>query len=262
MIGAATRSRLFELRRDRAAARRSADLLDRKREVLVREIARRERVRSELRGLVAARYAEAQRKLRIARVELGMRGVEAAALAQPARHVLAVREMSVMGVRIPQLGVRVEPYRAFYGAAATAESLDECGAAFTELLPHLVALAQEEVALARLSAALRKTTKLLNALRKVVLPRIEREIRAIVDGIEEDERDEAVRRNVGRGVSVVVVLSRLRPGDARGRAAKLRVADLASGARRAGDEQGGNECHQQRCRDGDARQAAAQQKHQ
>jgi len=50
MIGSATRSRLFELRRDRAAAERSAELLDRKREVLLREIARRERLRGELRA--------------------------------------------------------------------------------------------------------------------------------------------------------------------------------------------------------------------
>lgn len=102
-----------------------------------------------------------------------------------------------MGVRIPQLAAAVGPYRAFYGAAATAESLDECGAAFTALIPQVVALAQEEIAVVRLSAAMRKTTKLLNALQKVVLPRIERDIRAIVDGIEEDERDDAVRRRVG-----------------------------------------------------------------
>ena len=194
MIGAAARSRLFELRRDRGAAQRSADLLDRKREVLLREISRRERVLRELREDVRKRYSEAHRLLRVARVDLGMRGVEAAALAQPSRSSITRRDVSVMGVRIPELRAKVEPYRASYGAAATAESLDQCGAAFLELVPHVVALAQEEIAVARLSAAMRKTTKLLNALQKVVLPRIERDIRAIVEGIEEDERDEAVRR--------------------------------------------------------------------
>lgn len=196
MIGSATRSRLFELRRDRSAAERSAELLDRKREVLLREISRRERLRDELRDVVAAHYAEARLRLAIARVDLGLPAIEAAALAQPARFEIAHRITSVMGVRIPQLSARVEPYRAFYGAAATAESLDECGAAFTALIPHLTALAQEESAVVRLAAAMKKTTKLLNALQKVVLPRIENEIHAIVDGIEEDERDEAVRRRV------------------------------------------------------------------
>lgn len=205
MIGPATRSRLFELRRDRGAARRSAELLDRKREVLLREISRRQRRLQELRSVVAERYAEAHRLLRIARVELGIRGVEAAALAQPPRFTLTQRERSVMGVRIPELAAVVQPYRAFYGAAATTESLDETGAAFLELLPHVVALAQEEIAVARLSVAMRKTTKLFNALQKVVLPRIEQEIRAIVDGLEEDERDDAVRRRVtmAKGAAVV-----------------------------------------------------------
>ncbi len=196
MIGSATRSRLFELRRDRSAAERSAELLDRKREVLLREIARRERLRGELRSVVAVHYAEARQRLDVARVELGLHGVEAAALAQPERLAITQRVTSVMGVRIPQLTASIEPYRAFYGAAATSESLDECGAAFTALIPHLVALAQEESAVVRLSAAMKKTTKLLNALQKVVLPRIERDIHAIVDGIEEDERDEAIRRRV------------------------------------------------------------------
>jgi H(+)-transporting ATP synthase subunit D len=196
MIGSATRSRLFELRRDRAAAKRSAELLDRKREVLLREIARRERLRDEMRAVAATHGADARKKLDLARVELGLPAIEAAALAQPARHQITGQTVAVMGIRIPQLAVSVEPYRAFYGAATTAESLDECGAAFTALLPHLVALAQEEAAVMRLTVAMKKTTKLLNALQKVVLPRIERDIRAIVEGIEEDERDEAVRRRV------------------------------------------------------------------
>lgn len=198
MIGSSTRSRLFELRRDRSAARHSAELLDRKREVLLREIARRERLRRELRDVVAAAYAEARLRMRVARVELGMNGLEAAALAQPGWQPIDRRDISVMGVRIPQLSTNVAPYRAFYGAASTAESLDEAGAAFTALVAQLVALAQEEIAVARLTAAMRKTTKLVNALQKIVLPRIDADIRAIVDGIEEDERDEGERRRVGR----------------------------------------------------------------
>jgi len=63
-------------------------------------------------------------------------------------------------------------------------------------MPAVKLPAREEIALARLSAAMRKTTKLVNALQKVVLPRIEHDIRAIVDGIEEDERDDAIRRRV------------------------------------------------------------------
>lgn len=200
MISSATRSRLFELRRDRASAERSAELLDRKREVLLREIARRERLRIALRVTVGEAYADARQKLRIARVELGMPAIEAAAKVQKPRFSIASRSTSVMGVRIPQLAIEIEPYRACYSAAETAASLDDAGAAYSALLAQLVQLAQEETAVARLALAMRKTTKLLNALRKVVLPRIEHEIRMAVEGIEEEERDEAVRRRCGAGL--------------------------------------------------------------
>ena len=193
MITSTVGSRLFELRRDRVAAQRSAELLDHKREVLMREVARRRRQRDELRRMVDAAYANARHKLDAARMELGLDAIQAAALAQPETCSVTSRATSVMGVRILQLEPSVRPYRACYSAADTAASLDEAGAAFAALLPEIVRLAQEESAVARLQLATRKITKLLNALRKVVLPRIEREIRATIEGIEEEERDEAVR---------------------------------------------------------------------
>ncbi len=199
MIGSAVRSRLFELRRDRQAAQRSADLLDRKREALLREILRRDRRRSQLRTVVEESYREAHGNLSVARVELGLDAIEAASMSQSPRFALRDRTVSVMGVRIVQIEGTYEPYRAEYGAAATAESLDESGGAFAALLPSVLQLAEQETAIRRLRFAMRKTTKLLNALRKVVLPRIEREIRATIEGIEEEERDEFVRRNVLRG---------------------------------------------------------------
>lgn len=194
MIASAVRSRVFELRRDRAAAHRSAELLDRKREVLLREVLRRERHRAQLRGDADAACDRARRRLDVARVEHGLRAIETAALAQPQFVTIAESTSSLMAVRITRVSVTTTPFQAHYGAASTMESLDDAGIAFTELLPLLIALAEEEAALARLRVAMRKTTKLLNALRKVVLPRIERELRMAIDGIEEEERDEAVRR--------------------------------------------------------------------
>lgn len=194
MITSATRSRVFELRRDRVAAHRSAELLDRKREVLLREIVRRERRRAELRVSLGTAYAAAHHTLRVARIENGIRTIEAAALAQPPLPPVASRSSSVMGARVVHLLPDLPPWQPHYGTATTTESLAGAGTAFAALLPLVLQLAEEETALARLRLGMRKTTKLLNALRKVVLPRIEREIRYVVEGIEEEERDEAVRR--------------------------------------------------------------------
>jgi len=192
MIAGAVRSRLFELRRDRAAAQRSAELLERKREVLLRELLRRARRQAALRSEAAAATRDARHELGVARVELGLRAIESAALAQPPALALALTSASVMGVRLPRLSMTQAPFR--LSVEDRHSCLSPAAEAFAQLLALLAKLAEEEASLARLRVALRKVTKLSGALHNVVLPRIEREIREVVEEIEEEERDEGVRR--------------------------------------------------------------------
>ena len=196
MIVSTSRSRLYELRRDRIAAARSAELLERKREVLLRETAARIAKRDALRESVTRVLAAANHKLAVARVWHGVERVAAAALAQPLACTIESRELSIMGVRLIELRAEAQPFRAMYGPAATSQALDAAAIAFHNLLPDVIRLAGEEHAVSRLRLTLRKTTKLVNALQKIVLPRLLREIRLIVESIEEEERDESVRRKV------------------------------------------------------------------
>jgi vacuolar-type H+-ATPase subunit D/Vma8 len=196
MISAAARSRLFDLRRERVAAQRSADLLEQKREALLREMLRRSAHRLVLRQAVDDACAAARHHLDVARVELGSRAIAAAGLAQQPGHRITRAASSVMGVQIPRLVVATADYRAQYGAAATAQSLDDSGRAWHEVVTRAIALAEEEAAVARVRTAMRKVAKLVNALQRTVLPHIEREIRRVIEGIEEEERDEALRRTI------------------------------------------------------------------
>lgn len=193
MMHSANRSRLFELRHDRVAASRSVELLEQKREVLLHEIARRMAARDALRKDVDARHAAAHEQLHEAVLDAGRHAIGAAALAQEPRCTIAKKSLSVMGVPLLQLAVDVEPFRAIYGTAGTTASMDAAGRAFRELVADLVRLAEQEQAVKRLGIAMRKTTRLLNALDKVILPGIDREIRLIVEGLEEEERDESTR---------------------------------------------------------------------
>lgn len=196
MIAVTSRSRLNELRRDRTSALRGADLLDRKREVLQRETSRRSARAEAMRRDLEVMMAEARKRLRIAEVQLGREQVTAAAMAQPAAYSIDSRQSAIMGVRFVELHASAAPYRAVYGPASTSESLDAAGAAFSALLPRVIELAAEEGAVARLRVAVRKVMKIVNALQKVIIPRLEQQIRMTVDSIAEEERDEAVRRKV------------------------------------------------------------------
>ncbi len=193
MSRAATRSRWLELRREEIAARRGRQLLDEKREVLVRELVRaRSRCEGERRraaaSLASARAAAAQ-----AEVELGHSGVEAAALAQRMAAAITLLPRTFLGVSLPAVSGRFEAFRARYAPGGTAESLDRAARAYADLLPLLLRLAQEELAVANLSEALARTNRRWNALDRVLIPGLVREIRRVKGALEEEARDEAVR---------------------------------------------------------------------
>lgn len=188
------RSRLIQLRRDLEAAKNGRGLLDRKREAIVRALAERVPRRDEQYRAAAAELVHARAALHDAQVQLGRASVDAAALAQPLLDAVRVRDAAIVGVRVPRADVARDAYRPRYGPASGSDALDRAGAAFTAAVPTLVALASDETAVRRLRDALARTARRLNAIDQLVVPEIARQISTVAAALEEEERDEAVRR--------------------------------------------------------------------
>jgi V/A-type H+-transporting ATPase subunit D len=182
------------LRRERAAARHGRDLLENKREALLRALAEWTARRDRQEALVSARLGAAREAVAAARIEIGRHALRAASLAQPATIAVDRRDASIVGVRVPRLTARVAPLRLQYGPAATSEAVDAAAARYHGLVGDLVLLAEQREAVRALRVGLLRTARRLNALERVVLPGIERDIAAVTAAIEEDERDEAIRR--------------------------------------------------------------------
>ena len=194
MSGAASRARLIALRALLDAADAGRDVLERKRELYLFELRRRAaQLRDERRKVLPA-LAAARGALALARVELGSAPLDAAVLAQPETAAVELRSGSILGAPVPRLVAAARPFRPAYGTAGTAATLDAAGAAFTALLPELARLAELEAAVVALRRGLRKTARRLNALTRVVIPEYKADLHAVLSGLEEDERDEAVRR--------------------------------------------------------------------
>ncbi len=70
---------------------------------------------------------------------------------------------------------------------------DRAARAYADLVPLLVRLAQEELAVANLSEAINRTDRRWNALDRVLIPGLASEIRRVESALEEEARDEAVR---------------------------------------------------------------------
>lgn len=81
--------------------------------------------------------------------------------------------------------------------------------------PGISEVAAEESAVTCLRLALRKA--IVNALQRIILPRLEQQIRPTVESIDEEERDEAVRRKIRMAVRASSAFGDSRPGAFGGR---------------------------------------------
>jgi len=193
MRAAATRWRLLELQRQRRAIEAGVDLLDRKREGLLRALLQRRAAAHDTRRRLAGPLDRARLTLDRALVLVGEAGGRAAAIAQPRYDGVRTYEDSIVGVRVLRLEAANAPFALHYGPDGTCAELDEAARLFTALLPDITQLAQEERAEATLRRGLRRTTRTLNALKAVLLPSVDADIRAVASALEEDEREEALR---------------------------------------------------------------------
>jgi V/A-type H+-transporting ATPase subunit D len=198
MTGPAIRSRLHALAAEIRAATLGRDLLDDKREAILRTLSDRSRQHALATARVEEVWTRAQRALQDACTEIGGEAVDAAALAQAVRATVSWRAGSVVGVATPRLQESLSAFVASYGAAATTASLDRAGIEFTQLVPALVHLAEAEEAVRNLRAALQKTVRRLKALEQLVIPELEREARAVSSALEEEERDDSIRARRAR----------------------------------------------------------------
>lgn len=193
MSGAATRWRLLELQRLRRAVDGGIGLLDRKREALLRALTERREAVARTRRQLAAAHGRARAAVARALVEIGGAANLAASLAQPPHAAVGVSDESVLGVRVPRLAAGFEAFRPRYAPGGTCVSTDEAGAAYVALLEGLLRVAEQESAERNLTRGLRRTTRTLNALKRVLLPAIDADIRGVAGGLDEEEREEATR---------------------------------------------------------------------
>jgi H(+)-transporting ATP synthase subunit D len=194
VTAAATRARWLELAGEQRAAREAAELLDQKREVLLRELHRRLAAEAETRLRAAAALERARIALDDACVELGGPAVEAASLAVSDAPSLEARPRSLLGIALPDLGGSLPAPRPNWSPGGTSESLDLSRALFLEVVPILVELARERLAVSNLQRGLARTNRRWNALDSVVLPGLARDLAAIAGALAEEERDDDFRR--------------------------------------------------------------------
>jgi V/A-type H+-transporting ATPase subunit D len=176
------------------------ELLDRKRNILIREIMGLVEKAGELRSTIEDSYKEAYSALQLANISLGV--ITPFAECMPVEDGVRLSTKSVMGVELPQVSLDSKPMEINYGFARTNSDLDRAYLAFEKVKKTTVTLAEVENSIYRLSAAIKKTQRRANALQNIIIPRNEAIVKFISNSLEEKEREEFSRMKVIKSVKL------------------------------------------------------------
>lgn len=188
-----TKGNLIRAKATLRLSKQGYELLDKKRNILVREmmalIDRAGAIQEKIKGI----YKEAYEALQTANLSIGISEVEQLGYAVPEERSVQIKIRSVMGVEIPTVDIAPYDLRPKYGFSRTNLALDIASMRFEEVKHMSVEYAEIENAIYRLAANIRKTQKRANALKNITIPRYEKITKDIQDYLDEKDREEFTR---------------------------------------------------------------------
>jgi len=177
-------------------ASQGRDLLEQKRSALLKEFLRMADTAMERSDALQFAAANARHALARADAVAGTEAVRSAALASRADLPLQVTTTRIMGVKVPLIEQkRVSRSMLDRGFAITGTSItiDEAASSFENEVETIIELAEMELRLTRLATEIQRTSRRLNALDHVLIPRLKTERDFIRMTLDERERADHFR---------------------------------------------------------------------
>ncbi len=190
----ATKGNLINTKKTLSLAKLGYELLDRKRNILIRELMSLIDSAGRLRGTIEQVYKDAYQALQIANITMGV--VTPIAESMPIDKSVEVTYKNVMGVQLPCVSIAEPKAEISYGFMHTNSQLDKAYLAFSRVKEMTATLAQVENSVYRLAIAIKKTQRRANALKNIIIPDSEQTVKYIADSLEEKEREEFSRLKV------------------------------------------------------------------
>jgi V/A-type H+-transporting ATPase subunit D len=185
-----TKIELIGARRRLQTARRVKNVLDDKREVLLKRLEEMIQQASQARNEISQPLSEAYLALYDAYLKIGPLRLEGIAANTPPVVEAEVSTHRIVDVDIPSIELSEKQLDMTYGFADTSVTVDTASTQMRRVLPSISRAAEFDNAIFRLAKELERTQRLLNALEYMIMPRYESSIRYIQQTLEEREREE------------------------------------------------------------------------
>ena len=189
-----TKGNLISTKKQLQLAVLGYDLLDKKRNVLIKEMMSLLDDVKMVRDEITEAYQNAYDALQEANISLGL--ISDLVTATPIDYGISIAYRSVMGVEIPKITYHKQPMVCSYNMDRSNSKVDYAYECFYRVKELTVVLAEVENSVYRLANTIRKTQKRANALKNISIPRFEETIKFISESLEEKEREEFSRQKV------------------------------------------------------------------
>ena len=189
-----TKGNLIAMKKSLQLANLGYNLMDQKRNVLIKEMITLLDDVKLIRDQITSSYQEAYDALQEANISMGL--ITDIVNSTPEDYGISIAYRSVMGVEIPKIAYDKQPLKMTYDIERSNSKVDYAYNCFYNVKQLTVLLAEVENSVYRLANTIRKTQKRANALRNISIPRFESTIKVISEALEEKEREERTRQKV------------------------------------------------------------------
>jgi V/A-type H+-transporting ATPase subunit D len=196
---APTRINLIRTKKTLQQSKSGLELLERKRDVLIRELRHFAYDAKKLRDEVIPALSEAYQWLIESKIIMGSETVDNVSLAFSIKENFVLDYRSIMGVTVPIVKLQMEKdSKPEYGFANTSVLLDKTFKEFSKIIEEVAQLAELEGAIYKLADDVQKTQKRVNALKYVFIPMYSALVKRIELVLEEKEREEFIRMKTSK----------------------------------------------------------------
>lgn len=191
-----TKGNLILAKNSLALASQGYELMDKKRNILIRELMSLIEQARDIQSEIDATFTAAYKTLQKANIELGINYVQEVSASIPVETNIRIKTRSIMGTEIPLVQHEQTPMYPIYAYYATRESLDQARVNFEKVKELTIKLSMVENSAYRLANSIKKTQKRANALKNITIPTYQKLVTNISNSLEEKEREEFTRLKV------------------------------------------------------------------
>jgi V-type ATPase, D subunit len=166
------------------------DILDKSRKALIGALDSKIKQRDELNQEVNETIEKVSRNFKRARVTMGESKLDDISRIVPVDNSITLKEDEFMQTKVYDISFEPSKLNLSYSFYETNEAFDLALLSFNELKDKLYKLAELDTTINNLDRQIKKTSKKVNSLEKVQIPKTEERIKTITSLIEEKEREE------------------------------------------------------------------------